>query len=146
MQINFWKQIVGCGILFLIGNCKTVPFQPESYRDDYLVIGNGGGYTGIETSFYITTNGDVFRHSGRDTIFQKMPRINQKIVKQAIGSIDQLNLIDYQFQNPGNVYKFLSMNIEGKSNKVVWGDNQQEVSPAIANIYRLLNQSLQNDK
>ena len=138
--------MMGCTILLLMGNCKTVPFQPETYDDDYLVIGDGGGYTGLETSFYITNRGEVFKHSGRDTVYQKMPKINQKVVKQAMGSIDQLGLIDYQFQNPGNVYKFLSMNIDGKSNKVVWGDNQQTVSPAIANIYRILNQSLQNDK
>lgn len=61
-------------------------------------------------------------------------------------SIGQLDLIDYQYENPGNVYKFLAFRIDGKNNRVVWGGNQDEVNPAITSIYRILNQSLQNDK
>jgi len=123
-----------------------MPFQPESYTQNYLVIGDGGGYTGLETSHFFTVGGDVFKHYGRDTTYQKILKIKQQIVKQAIGSIEQLDLMDYEFQNPGNVYKFLSMNINGRSNKVVWGSSEEKVNPAIANIYRLLNESLQNDK
>lgn len=146
MQVSKSKISLGIVIIFLIWSCKTITFHPDQYAQDYLMIGDGGGYTGLETSFYFTKNGDVFRHSGRDTIYEKLPSIDRHIVSQAIQSIQQLDLMQYQYENPGNVYKFLAFKIEGKDNRVVWGGNQDEVNPAITSIYRLLNQSLQNDK
>lgn len=143
MQYYPWYMISLLLIPLGFLNCKSVPFQPEQYKGDYLIIGDGGGYSGWENRYYITTRGAVYLHSGRDTTYLKQSNIDKRIVNQALENVRALDLVNYEYSNPGNVYKFLAMSIDGIHNRIVWGGNQDQINPAITNLYQLLNSSLQ---
>ncbi len=129
-------------MLPLLFGCRAVPFDPRTHRGDWVAIGEGGGITGIETHYFFTESGMVYRQTGFDTTYIKLPSVRPAIVQQVIESIEKLDLINYQFQQPGNVYKFLQCKIAGKENRIVWRSDNDGVSSACTRLYHLLNQSL----
>jgi hypothetical protein len=129
-------------ILPLFFGCRSVPFDPETHHGDLVVIGDGGGITGIETRYFFTESGMVYRQTGFDTTFVKLPPVKPAIVQQVIESAEKLDLINYHYQQPGNVYKFLQLKIAGKENRIVWRSDSDGVSPACTGLYHLLNESL----
>jgi hypothetical protein len=131
-------------VIFFVNACKSIPFNPATYPENILTIGEGGGFTGIETSYFITQKGQVFQQMGRDTLLVEMPSVDPKIVRQAISTIHQLDLVNYKYQNPGNVYKFLYIKLDGEENRIVWGNANDGVKPVCPDIYHLLHQSLTN--
>lgn len=146
MQIYRWYPILFIVILISILHCKSIPFHPGKYQNDYLVIGDGGGYTGLETSYYFTSKGHVYRQTGRDTVYVSLPGIDRRTVTQAILNVQQLDLLNYEYNDPGNVYKFLDMAVGGKHNRIVWGGSRNELNPAVTTLYQILNESLQKEK
>jgi hypothetical protein len=136
-------KIIIIGFLLTM-SCKSVPFSPASYGEDLITIGEGGGIAGIESRYYFITNGQVYHQMGRDTVFDKLPAIDPRIVTQVIETAQQVGLADYTYQNPGNVYKFLTVNIDGKENKIIWSTPKDGVKSACPSIFNLLKQSIKN--
>ena len=123
--------------------CKSMPFNPKSVQQDFVAIGEGGGITGIETRYFFTISGEVFVQIGLDTVSQKLPSIDRKLVSQTISTIEKLDLINYRYQKPGNVYKFLEIKLNGQENRIVWGSVNDDVSPVSVSLYQILKQSLE---
>ena len=141
-QNTMYKIIILAFVL--VGGCKSAPFSPTAHSEDLIIIGEGGGIAGIETRYYFTTTGQVYRQEGRDTTFVKLPRIDRRIVTQVIETARQVGLADYTYQIPGNVYKFLTVNVEGKENKIVWSTPKDGVKSICPTIFNLLKQSIKN--
>jgi hypothetical protein len=140
---NSMHKIIVLGIM-LVWGCKSAPFSPTAHSEDLIIIGEGGGIAGIETRYYFTTTGQVYRQEGRDTAFVKLPRIDRRIVTQVIETARQVGLADYAYQTPGNVYKFLTVNVDGKENKIVWSSPKDGVKSTCPTIFNLLKQSIKN--
>ncbi len=126
--------------------CKTVPFSPDSYQKDFVSISEGGGFVGIETHYHFTPLGNVYQQMGMDTTLQKLPDVDREIVRQVLKMARQMELDKYEFDDPGNAYKALTINLEGKKNRIVWSPGSTEVNPSCSSIFKLLKQSLnEND-
>ena len=127
-------------ILFLgFSACSVSHFNPLQTKRDFITIGFGGGFAGIETQYYIFENGKVYEQVGLDSRFTKLTPLKREMVEQAVQNFHQFNLIDYSYQNPGNTYKFLAIHHEGSSNRIVWGGKSlKEVHPVCTQIYDLL--------
>ena len=136
-------KIIILGIV-LIAGCKSAPFSPTAQGDDLIIIGEGGGIAGIETRYYFTAAGQVYQQMGRDTAFVKLPAIDRRIVTQVIESAQKVGLADYAYNKPGNVYKFMTVNVDGKENKIVWSTPKDGVKSACPTIFNLLKQSIKN--
>ena len=97
--------------------CKTIPFSPDAVDQNLITIAEGGGFAGIETRYFFTESGDVFRQVGRDTTLTKLSGNSRQIVKQVYSTVDQMDLMSYKFDAPGNAYKYLRVSKDGKVNK-----------------------------
>lgn len=127
-------------ILFLgLSACSVSQFNPLQTERDFISIGFGGGFAGIETQYHILDNGQVYEQVGLDSMLTQVKPIKKETVEQAIHNCHQFNLITYTYQNPGNTYKFLTIHQEGESNRIVWGGKSlKEVRPVCTQIYDLL--------
>ncbi len=128
--------------MLCLSACKSIPFTPHSHEEDFLTIGEGGGFAGVETSFHILRNGDVFRQIGQDTVLTQLEDIPQAQIRQALNNCEVFKLSDYTYSEPGNTYKFLTVHQAGKSNRIVWQRGDEKVKPICRQIYQLLNQSI----
>ncbi len=127
-------------ILFLgLSACSVSQFNPLQTERDFITIGHGGGFAGIETQYHIIDNGKVYRQVGLDSSLTLVKPIKKVTIEQAMHSCHQFDLIDYRYQNPGNTYKFLTIHHEGESNRIVWGGKSlKEVHPVCIQIHDLL--------
>lgn len=126
-------------LFFGISACSVSQFNPLQTEGNFITIGFGGGFAGIETQYHILENGKVYEQVGLDSNLTRLAPIKKEIVEQAIQNFHQFNLIDYPYQNPGNTYKFLTIHHEGASNRIAWGGKSlKEVRPVCIQIYDLL--------
>ncbi len=101
----------------------------------YITVGSGGGIAGIETSFHVLPNGAVYHTSSLDTLQKKLPPINRKVVRAALEKGRQL--MDYAYQKPGNVYKFITLHIAGRANRIAWHE-EAEVDARCLEAYKTI--------
>ena len=136
--------IIALSLLFLMA-CKTIDFNPQTYTGDYITIGEGGGIAGIETSYHILPNGKTFKQSSIDTAHTQLPSLDKAAVQQALASYQNLALDEYSFEDPGNIYRFMSFQVEGKINRIVWHD-EEKIRKECVQIYRILHGLIQKEK
>ena len=95
-----------CSFLF---SCKSTQYKPENLPAQQLRWGNGGGYTGMETTFSILENGQIFKKEGLNASFSELADIKKgkakKLFAQAIG----IDLMEAKNLKPSNIYQFLEI-------------------------------------
>ena len=131
--------------LLLLMACKTIDFNPNTYTGDYITIGEGGGIAGIETSYHILPNGQIFKQSSIDTTHTQLPSLDEATVRQALASYRDLALDTYSYREPGNIYRFMAFQIDGKKNRIVWHD-EEKIRTECIQIYRILYGMIQKEK
>jgi hypothetical protein len=134
------KYIIG-GVLIVIGlvvwnNRKKANQQPNNgssnlpntNNDILLTFGNGGGFTGIETSYNVMSNGDVIRKGG---VLLKVGTLDNATIDKIKSFIGQYK--DFKYSKPDNMYGFIDIN----NNHIVWGFTPPNND--ISNMYNTLN-------
>ncbi|MBK6545990.1 MAG: hypothetical protein IPO78_05135 [Saprospiraceae bacterium] len=96
--------------------------------EEYIRIGNGGGFTGIETVFSISRNGQIEQDG------KLVDRLKKTDVEQIITNIEVLGLDQIELNQPGNIYKFIEYSMEGKTHRICWDANSELVNKNL-NLY-----------
>ncbi len=125
--------------LSILIHCKSIPFQPSNHSGDFIAIGEGGGFAGLEERYYVTDDGHVYQKGLQDSSFVLIKRLPLAIIDQTFENCRTFSLIDYTYNNPGNTYFFLSLHFDQSENTIVWSRNDEEVLPLCKNIYQSLN-------
>ena len=113
--------------MVLIISCKTKKsISPANYKGEMIVVGNGGGFTGISTSYFLLKNGEVFRSGMSDTSYIKVGKIEKKIIDQQFSIYKDLHFQKVKLDDPGNRYHFMSIRQNGEENKLQWGRSELE--------------------
>lgn len=122
-------------ITSIFGSCSKKAVSPLQHIGRQIILGNGGGFTGGMTKYYITDKGDVFRADKDDSNFIALGTISKTITKQYFNSFDRLKFSDLTLDEPGNRYYFLTMkNKDGVEHKIQWGRNEL-TDPSISIYY-----------
>ena len=126
--------------------CKSTRYTPENLPDDRLLFGEGGGFAGLETTYLLLENGQIFRSDSKAPAWVEMSQIRKKTANDLFESAESLGLLTLAFKHPGTVYQFIEFQDDGKTNRVTWGDKGQSVTPQIAVLYQQLMQTVQEKK
>ena len=122
----------------LFSQCKPTRYTADKLPDEYLRFGDGGGFIGIETTYTLLENGQLFKSKskGADTLEMSgcKPHIAQKMFKNA----ETLALAQLDFMHPSNVYFFIEILDDGKTNRIAWGDRDYPVNEKISSFYEEL--------
>ncbi|MFZ1704566.1 MAG: hypothetical protein WAT79_09460 [Saprospiraceae bacterium] len=102
--------------------CKPIPFEPNTLKQNYIHFGNGGGFTGAVTAFYLTTEGKLYKMEGSNII--QIGETNQNITDQMFSLPKTLNVKNNPYNVPGNKYFFIEYFIDNDLQKIVWGGDQ----------------------
>ena len=126
-------------LLVSLSACSVSQFNPLQTDQNFITIGSGGGFSGIETQYHIVETGQVYKQVGLDSDLTHLKPVKEGTIKQALRNCQQFELLDYQYQNPGNTYEFLTIHHGSRSNRIVWGGKSlKEVRPVCTQIYGLL--------
>ncbi|MDH3651157.1 MAG: hypothetical protein OEQ53_15840 [Saprospiraceae bacterium] len=132
-----------CFVPLLCFGCLAQKFDPDASSSDFITVGDGGGFTGLETTYYVLPNGQLYKRLGLGGKIEQMKRIDRGITNQLFSSCRDFNLVDYQYEQPGNAYRFLSVHFGGKINRITWAKGDPDLQPQCKQIYSLLIQIIQ---
>ncbi|SFD82111.1 hypothetical protein SAMN05216167_107176 [Spirosoma endophyticum] len=116
---------------------KTVPVStPATYQGRQILVGNGGGFTGFTTTYYLLENGKLFGRRSRDTTFTLIRQQTQVMTKRMFSRVEIMCKIrKTTFSNPGNRYKFVRWRKGKLAYAVTWGEAGKTVPASYPKFY-----------
>ena len=124
-SLRIYSFLIAMTTIFISFSCKTKPFIPGEKKEQYIRFGNGGGFTGGVTAFYLTEKGDVYKEE--DNTLTKLFRANPDFTKQMFAMPEILNIRNKPYDNPGNRYFFIEVSTETDQQKIVWGGDKIQI-------------------
>ncbi|GAB3641757.1 FAD-binding oxidoreductase [Spirosoma arcticum] len=95
---------------------------PASYTGRQLMVGNGGGFTGFSTMYYLLDNGQLFSRRSQDTVYRALGKLTAADTKRAFATVETTGRIKkLRFNKPGNTYKFVGWKWGKQQYTVTWG-------------------------
>jgi hypothetical protein len=120
--------------------CKSKKAAVAAADQVGLVWGSGGGITGKVTSYKLLESGNITRSMGVDGSTTDIKPIKAKVAKAMFSAAKDLSLAEVAQNTPGNMYYFLELVVDGKTNRITWGEAGTEVPSKVKDFYQLLNQ------
>ena len=127
-------------LLFTISSCGSQePFVPDTYEEEFITFGNGGGITGAVTQFYILKDGRTYKKISSDSL-SFMGKMDKKVCQQQFSGLEKWGMKEMKINDPGNRYFFLDSNTG--NNRLTWGGNHEKAPDILiafhANLSRLV--------
>ncbi|MBK9338149.1 MAG: hypothetical protein IPM98_17025 [Lewinellaceae bacterium] len=128
----------------LSNQCKHPKYTADNLPDEHLRFGNGGGFTGVETTFTLLENGQLFKSTSAMPQAVALKNCNRKTADNLLDTAEDLGLLKLDFDHPGNIYKFIEFTDDGQTRRITWGDPAHPVDEKIKGLYEQLVQLTSN--
>ena len=145
MKIFCCSVALLCAAL-LAGQCKHPKYTAQTLPEDRLLFGQGGGFTGIETTYILLENGQLFKFTSKGQEPEELPAAPRKQGKRLFEAAEKLGLLETDFSYPGNMYSFIEYQDDGQKRRIAWGDLEHPVEQKIKDFYDQLNQLVNQKK
>lgn len=110
---------------------------PTTYKGRQIVVGNGGGFTGLTTTYYLLDNGKLLSRSSRDTVFTQLGKPKSTLRKQLFRAVlDTCQIRTTAYNEPGNVSRFVQFQNAGETHRVAWATGDTAVPATYPKFYR----------
>jgi hypothetical protein len=126
-------------VAFLWLACRNTKYTLGNLPGFQLRWGNGGGFAGIETTFILLDNGQVFKQTGKDAP-SEIKNAGAKKAKSLYKMIETLGLEKIDFLHPGNTYDFVEVFRDDRAKRIAWGAKDYPVDTKILDFYRQLDE------
>ncbi len=124
--------------LFFLSGCKMTKYTSDKFPDHQLIFGKGGGFAGVETSFILLENGQIFRQVGTEGSYEELKPIRKKEAKAFFSKLSSLQLYKLDIEKPGNLYYFLQEITSSLDSRVTWGSGDYLPPQALMSLYKEL--------
>lgn len=121
MHLSFQKFICCLFLILTFFSCAIVPsvLSESEMGADSLLIGTGGGFTGRETAYLLTSKGLLYQKKASK--YEKVGIMDIKWARQAFFVYETQNLEEMDTHAPGNTYYFIERHKAGTVKKLIWG-------------------------
>lgn len=106
-------------------SCKPAQFIPGDSKNNFIRFGNGGGFTGAVKAWYLTESGALYEDNGEKPSYIGMAK--KEIAKQMFAIPEIIHAKDNPYNVPGNRYFFIEYQIDGFTQKITWGGDQNHL-------------------
>ena len=108
------------------------------YQGVEITFGSGGGFTGQEVSYKLTSDGKLVKTDKLKKETIELKKLNGGKTLKIFEQITELNIAGLDFNHPGNKYYFIKETQKTGEEKVVWGDGQEDPPQAVLDFYKIL--------
>ena len=122
----------------LSGQCKHPKYTAQTLPEERLSFGRGGGFTGVETTYTLLENGQLFKSVSKGPEPEEIPGAKRKAAKKLFETAETLGLLQTDFMYPGNTYSFIEFHDDGQQRRIAWGDAAHPVDPKIKEFFEQL--------
>lgn len=119
-------------LIVIFASCSlTKQIEKTGYTS--IAFGTGGGFTNQITTYTLSADGSLWKQNNlsNDSIFIK--KVKKVEVRDLFSKAQNQGLDTLHFTNPGNIYHFILISSRGKSNKIVWGSDDN--APSVVRSY-----------
>lgn len=127
-----------CTAALVFWFCKSPKYTADTLPQKQLRWGKGGGFVGKETLFVLLENGQIFKQSPDSGSFAEADHTRAGKARKLFKLVETAGLQNLDFQHPGNTYKFIEVMSGDTIHRVSWGDPQQSLDAAVADLYAQL--------
>ncbi len=124
--------------VLLLPACKVVKYTPEKWPDRRLLWGQGGGFTGVETTYTLLPNGQIFVKKGVEAGWQELKSVKKKTAAKYFETAASLQLYKLDIDKPGNMYYFVHEITPATDSKCIWGAGDYLPPEGLVALYREL--------
>ncbi len=124
--------------LLFMSNCKVIRYSAEKLPVKQIVFGDGGGFIGVETSYILLENGQIFKKTGVGGLLQELSPIKQKQSKTLFEKLATVQLYKLDINKPGNLYYFLQETNNETDSRATWGAGDYLPPQSLVAIHREL--------
>ncbi len=130
--------------LVILPACKTTKYTPEKFPVRQIIFGDGGGFAGIETSYTLLENGQIFKQVGVEGSYTELKPIKPKAAKELFDKVNSLQLFKLDIDQPGNMYYFLRQITDHLDSRVNWGAGDYMPPQGLVSVYKELKDLAKN--
>ena len=116
--------------------CKVTKYTPDKLPTKQVIFGDGGGFTGLETSYTVLENGQIFKQIGTGKAYEELKPVKPKKAKSYFDKVASLQLYKMDIEKPGNLYFFLQEVNETIDSRVTWGAGDYLPPQGIISVYK----------
>lgn len=135
---------VALACVLIFSRCKITRYTPDKFPSQQLIWGSGGGFAGIETSFYLLPNGQIFRRQGIAKPFEELVSIKKKKAGAYFEKAASLQLFKQDIDKPGNLYYFVQEITNATDSRAIWGSGDYLPPQGLLALYRELHDLAQD--
>lgn len=126
-------------VLFLFSfSCKTQQLPPDQYKDAQISFGSGGGFSGEYHEYTLLDDGRLFQKNRDGQSYTFLKKLNTSTTTQLFQNIKTFGIDSYKYNEPQNLYYFLSYSTPNTTNKIVWSGQPENKLSTINSMYKLL--------
>ena len=122
-------------LLCLIVGCKSTKYTAKDLPQNQVLIGNGGGFSGIQTEYILLENGQLFERSSMRDSLVELKGVSKKAAQKIFEQIRTLGMDTMNYNQPGNLYKYLSYSTPFKDYRITWGAQDTVPGKSITSFY-----------
>jgi len=127
--------LIALSILFFT-QCKVVKYTPDKLPTKQIIFGEGGGFAGVESSYTLLENGQIFKQVGTESTYKELKSIKPKTAKGIYEKVNSLQLYKMDIERPGNLYYFLQEVNEAIDSRVTWGSGDYVPPSSVIAVYK----------
>ena len=133
-------------VVSLIFACSSTKSLSSYSPEETIVFGNGGGFAGRVTTYYLTNDGRIFKtvSQQKDTLF--LAKIKKKEAAGLFSDYDRLGFSTLNFNHPGDRYSFIGKGFNSGQGRVTWGNPDFTPPEEVTDFYKKLFSYIKNTK
>ena len=137
MKKNTLVLVSALTLLLLTFACKAKKIVESSVpADSYIVIGQGGGFTGKYIQFKINGDGKIEEFNFSNESYSQIAQLKATEVSGYFDRIDSLSIGEMDVINPGNMSQYLEVNYKDiKNHKLIWPMKESAIKENIQSFY-----------
>lgn len=112
----------------LIIACSSKTVDISTIEEAYLSYGQGGGFTGMKSEYFLFDDGRIFMMSEADTL----SFLDKCASRKARKKIEEYNAFaDAKIYSPGNHYYYITYHNPDSVSTITWSDQSTEIPPEL---------------
>jgi len=132
------RILISLFFIALFASCSSSGKVKGDSNGRLLIFGNGGGFTGIYTTYELYEDGNVFILLPDNTL-KPLKKLRKRLARELFSQADKLKIAQPMFNHPGNMTWFIKIQANGIITEYKWGDANHSVPNEIKDLYDQLN-------
>ena len=118
--------------------CKTAVYTPDTFPQEQIRFGFGGGFAGSLAEYCLLSNGQLFVRTAQNARWQTLESQDKLTTKRLFNQIQSQELKKIDHHVPGNMYKFIHIVQGDLTHKIVWCDEVPPKNTTVLTYYDIL--------